>query len=150
MAILVGKYQTCETVYLSSAGISRTWHDLEEVLERLYIAFLNFQVNLVLYARSGFKWLRALALQAQKAPQKLLDDIALCEKDLNQQLTVAYGELAASTYDRVVGIPASLQSYLDQLQNEVKILSTGLEHISRAVTRGRAAECSELDISNSI
>jgi hypothetical protein len=134
MAILVSKYQTCELVYLSSAGIVDTRQDLEAILERLYTALLTFQVHLVLYARSGFKWLKSFTLHAQREPQKLLDDIVQCEKDLNQQLAVSNGEIAAATYDQVVRIPTSLKTYLDQLQEEVRIVSTGLECISKVVT----------------
>jgi hypothetical protein len=134
MAILVSKYQTCELVYLSSAGILHTRQDLEAILERLYTALLTFQVHLVLYARSGFKWLKSFTLHAQREPQKLFDDIIQCEKDLNQQLAVSNGEIAAATYDQVVRIPTSLKTYLDHLQEEVRIASTGLECISKVVT----------------
>jgi hypothetical protein len=135
MAILVSKYQTCELVYLSSGGILHTRKDLEEVLERLYMALLAFQVHLISYTQSGFRWLKAFTLQAQREPQTLLDNILQCEKDLNQQLTASTGEIAAATSDQVVGIPSSLKTYLDQLQEDVRIVNTGLDHISKAVKR---------------
>ena len=134
MAILISKYQLLEEVYTNSTGSPKTKQLLEEALETLYVALLNYQVCMVLYVQSRRERLKAPFIsEAASLPRVLLDNIKQLEDEVAKQAAMSSAETVVSTFAKVSDLEQSLRSTLEGCEKAMKKMYAGLEQVSKVV-----------------
>lgn len=138
LALLTGKYQTLEHIFVTPSAISQTRAYMEQSVTRLYVAILQYQVHVAIFF--GSRWAKFKRISGLPGNlEESITSVEMCEAEVSNNLAIITKEISDQNFTEVKTSLGSVQDTLTAFTNAINSSLRTLNQVATTLDKQEAA-----------